>query len=91
MTCCNMHCLLYVCRCVHAGQQESWLMQDATRAWAFVRALLAFVEEVPEAAPNTSLRAAAHTVQVCACKQSVLCCWRSTGVYVCVYVCTSMS
>jgi hypothetical protein len=51
-------------RCVHAGPEEGCILLDATRAWGLVRALLAFVEEVPEAAPHAALTAAAHAAQV---------------------------
>lgn len=52
-------------RCVHAAPHDALLMQDAARAWALVRVLLAFVEEVPEACANATLGTAAHVVQVC--------------------------
>ena len=39
-------------------------MLEAVRAWSLVRMLLAFIEEVPEAAPHPALAAAALTAQV---------------------------
>ncbi|KAF5830681.1 hypothetical protein DUNSADRAFT_14196 [Dunaliella salina] len=49
--------------CVHASPEEAWFLLDAVRAWALVRALLAFVEEVPEAAPHAGLASAALAAQ----------------------------
>jgi len=52
-----------VAGCVHASPDDAWILLDAVRAWALVRALLAFVEEVPEAAPHANLASAALAAQ----------------------------
>ncbi len=91
-------------RCVHAGPSESWFLLDAARAWALVRILLAFVEEVPEAAPHASLAAATHAAQVragscmrrqpcalyvhCVCTVCALCVQACTVCALCVQACT---